>query len=578
MSVSSITQVLWNLDTPVFLVNPSGIVSWMNRTAEDKISAHLVNQSWQQAYLNLPVEFAYRFHRNVPRDKWLLVECLPQDNPDGLESCQELRDRNEELEAIYHSTLDEWYVCDAAGTTLSVSPSAQQLYGVNPEELVGKSVFDLEKSKVFSPSVTAMVLRHQSTQTILQTTHTGRRLLVTGHPLRDAEGQIYKIVSHSKDVSDITWLSSQPVQKGAVTGTKTPPSTGGGEGGEELPWVVASPQMQSCVNLAMKAARRDVTVLLLGESGVGKNRLAHLIHQHSPRAGGPLVEVNCAALPENLVESELFGYQGGAFTGARREGKPGKVETAHGGTLFLNEVGELPLSVQAKLLDLLQTHTFTRIGAVQPTRVNIRVMAATNRDLGAMVTSGQFRSDLYYRLHVVPVWIPPLRQRQAEIPALAQTLWSTLWQGEPQPTLSPQVLAVLCQYPWPGNIRELENVLQHLWVTADPPQVTLAQLPQNLFGPLGESVPSSHVTPFGPAVCDRSGPTVSETPPQLATVNLREEVRKLEAHWYRWAANKCDSTYEIAHKLQVSQPTAVRKLHQFGLATKGNRESPATHP
>jgi len=224
---------------------------------------------------------------------------------------------------------------------------------------------------------------------------------------------------------------------------------------------------RQATDVALRAARTDSSVLVLGESGTGKEVMARLVHKQSPRSSGPFIAVNCGAIPENLMESELFGYEKGAFTGALHE-KPGKIELANGGTLFLDEIGEMPLLLQVKLLRVLQERVVDRVGATQGRKVDFRLVAATNRDLKQEIAQGRFREDLYYRIHVVPIQLPPLRERGEDILHLSNHFLSALNERYgTSHSLTPQVRQDLMQYRWPGNIRELENTLERAVVLSD---------------------------------------------------------------------------------------------------------------
>jgi transcriptional regulator with PAS, ATPase and Fis domain len=231
--------------------------------------------------------------------------------------------------------------------------------------------------------------------------------------------------------------------------------------------------MREVIELALKVARTDASVFLTGESGTGKELLAHFIHENSRRSARSLVPVNCAALPEPLLESEMFGHTEGAFTGATKA-KPGLLEVAHGGTLFLDELSDMPLSVQAKILRVIQDGVVRRVGSTKVDGVvNIRFVAATNVDPLEAVRAGNLRRDLHYRLRVVPIHIPPLRERKEDIPVLAQSFLEEFWVNhrgldEGIPSLSPDTLSSLQGWPWRGNVRELRNVIEHLVVLADP--------------------------------------------------------------------------------------------------------------
>jgi DNA-binding NtrC family response regulator len=236
-----------------------------------------------------------------------------------------------------------------------------------------------------------------------------------------------------------------------------------------LPDIVGEHEALRAVMTSLsRAAEADTTVLLLGESGTGKELFARALHALSPRAAGPFVPINCAAIPEPLLESELFGYEKGAFTGATAR-KPGRFELAHRGTLFLDEVGELSLTLQAKLLRVLEHQTFERLGGTVPVDIDVRLVAATNRDLRAAVAARHFREDLYFRLAVLPLTIPPLRERLSDVPLLARHFLEAAAadQKKPMPQLSPAALDALQQYHWPGNVRELENCLERAVILAD---------------------------------------------------------------------------------------------------------------
>jgi two-component system NtrC family response regulator len=232
---------------------------------------------------------------------------------------------------------------------------------------------------------------------------------------------------------------------------------------------------------ASRVAQRDTTVLIQGETGTGKELMARAIHQNSPRKSQPFVTINCGSIPKELVESELFGYTRGAFTGAHTT-RPGKIELADGGTLFLDEVGELPLDAQVKLLRVLQQGEIAKIGATDVQKVDVRVVAATHRNLQAMIEDGTFREDLYYRLAVVPLLLPPLRERREDIPELVKHLFNKAQQrhGMKDVELSPEVVQHLARYRWPGNVRELENVLERMLVLSSSNLVTEADLPEEI--------------------------------------------------------------------------------------------------
>ncbi len=323
-----------------------------------------------------------------------------------------------------------------------------------------------------------------------------------------------------------------------------------------------APAFQATLAIAAKVARAAVPVLIDGESGVGKEVVAHAIHTASPRAKQPLVIVNCGAIPANLVESVLFGHEKGAFTGAVST-HVGRFGEADGGTLFLDEIGELPLDAQVKLLRALQTGQIEPVGGRGAIAVDVRIIAATNRDLATEVVEGRFREDLFYRLNVVPLTIPPLRERQEDIPALADCFLKRLAAGEGTSArrITAEALALLCAYDWPGNVRQLQNALFRAAVLCDGPALTVADFPQILSQ-------SQRVLTHKPV---RSGHNVQIAPMQngVALFDSHGHIRPLdaiEADIIRHALQHYRGQMsEVARRLGIGRSTLYRKLAELGL-------------
>ena len=297
---------------------------------------------------------------------------------------------------------------------------------------------------------------------------------------------------------------------------KTAPPTAMPVGEFSDRFVGQSKRVRELLSLVARVAKSDSTVLITGESGTGKERIARILHDTSPRANAPFVPVNCGAIPEGLMESELFGHEKGAFTGAVT-GRPGRFELANGGTIFFDEIGELPLPLQVKLLRVLQEKTYERVGGVRVQTANVRVLAATHRNLEEMSREGRFREDLFYRLSVIPVEIPPLRERREDIPLLMaffQRRWEEEGRGDPV-IFAEEVREALCGYLWPGNVRELENVMERLHVLYGGEQVTVDLLPEKI-----RQFPRPDTTPEPPLPPAASGDASMEPhaePPSFET-------------------------------------------------------------
>lgn len=319
-------------------------------------------------------------------------------------------------------------------------------------------------------------------------------------------------------------------------------------------YVFNSEQSRKALTEAMKVAPYNSNVLIYGESGVGKEIIARIIHQNSLRKSFPLVKINCAAIPENLLESELFGYEQGAFTGANKTGKMGLWEAAQNGTLFLDEVGELPLSFQAKLLRVIQEKEIVRVGGTTPIRVDVRIVAATNRDLREMVRLQLFREDLYYRLNVYPITVPPLRKRKDDIIPLVYFFISKYnKEFEMSKTISQEALHFLFNQPFMGNIREMQNLIQRVMITTDHTMIMVKDI--------------LHAMAYDEkATSDRSASNSTQAQDSIAkTSSLKAILERTEASVFREYQQRYGSTRKIAKALQISQPTVVRKLHQYGL-------------
>ncbi|HWQ79775.1 MAG TPA: sigma 54-interacting transcriptional regulator [Anaerovoracaceae bacterium] len=372
---------------------------------------------------------------------------------------------------------------DGKGVVIRVSDSYEKHYGVTKEEVIGKSIFSLEEDGVFKPSVTAVVLEKKRKATILQKNKMGESILTTGVPIFGDSGEIQYVISfNSIDIAGMTTLHEKYIKltelmkeyNAEINQLQMRDLS-------EKVLVANSKHMEGIYELISHVADTSANVLITGETGVGKSLTAKIIHRKSGRADGPFISINCGTIPENLIESELFGYEKGSFTGASNKGKVGRVELAGGGTLFLDEIGELPLSMQTKLLEVIQDKAVTRVGGLKKIDVDFRLIAASNHDLKKGIKEKRFREDLYYRLNVIPIQIQPLRERPEDIGPLASAFLEQFNRKyDREVSLAPGVFDILEKQSWPGNIRQIENLMERLVIMAKNNQIGPEDLPDDI--------------------------------------------------------------------------------------------------
>jgi PAS domain S-box-containing protein len=460
---------------------------------------------------------------------------------------KKMEEAYKELDAVLDTSSDSMYITDGEGKTLRINAACNRTTGLEKDIVVGLNVKDIVAKGLFNKSSTLEVLKTKSKVTILQNV-TDRVVIVTGTPLFDEQGNIWRVVSSARDITELNRWKNQTEEErrlkdqyySELVEMRVRQMTRG-----EGDFIAGSAAMQQVVELAMRVARTDSTVLVRGESGVGKEVVTKFIHRNSTRKKSAFMKINCAAIPENLLESELFGYEPGAFTGAMKKGKVGLIELADHGTLFLDEIGEMPLALQAKLLQVIQERTFYRVGGTKAIEVDIRIIAATNRDLEKLVEEKKFREDLFYRLNVIPITIPPLRERKDDIvPLLGCFLDKFNKKHQMDKKISNDAFSYLLRYRWPGNIRELENMVEQLVVITPVDLIEPQHLPgyiHNLPNPLDKQ---DKVTVPG-------------------VVSLPEAIEEVEKQLFLSAYENCKNTYQTAKMLGVSQPTVVRKLKKY---------------
>ncbi|MFD1707412.1 sigma-54 interaction domain-containing protein [Siminovitchia sediminis] len=384
---------------------------------------------------------------------------------------------------ILNAVSDGVLIANGEGEVLWLNNACETFTNRPRSTIIGKNVYLLEEQGVFVPSVTKMVIEKQAAASTVQTPDgdSRLRLIVSGHPIKNQKGEIDYIIAQTKDITEIVKTTSELEETQSLLKRYTQEIMRMNyekNTVESYFFESRSDIYRSLLNIIDKIAHTESTVLLGGETGVGKNVIARRIHDLSERSGAPFIEINCGAIPESLIESELFGYSKGAFTGANKGGKAGLIKMADSGTLFLDEIGELPLHLQSKLLQFLQSKKYLPVGSTDYHSSDVRVIAATNLDLKEEVKKGNFRSDLYYRLNVLPLRVPALRERIEDIPGLVQfNLEKYNKKHKRQCHITPDAIQDLQNYEWPGNIRELENLIERLVIITTGDNISSEHLP-----------------------------------------------------------------------------------------------------
>lgn len=456
-----------------------------------------------------------------------------------------VRNLNDDIKAIYSSSNEEILVMNGQGRIMRLAGTYLQEFWMyeHPDMLIGKHFSELQKEGFFRQNILDICKSQRGKHVFIQENTRGRKVWSVATPVFHGE-LLEKIVIISRDITEINQLKEElETVKKKSDRYKQELDQILHKTQSEKKLIYRSKVMENLENLIKQIASVDSTVLLVGQSGVGKEVFAQTIHAYSPRSEQPLIRVNCGAIPENLMESEFFGYEKGAFTGADRNGKPGLFELADRGSIFLDEITEMPLNLQVKLLRVLQEREVTRIGGMKSRKIDVRVIAATNREIKKMVEENRFREDLYYRLNVIPIHIPALRERVEDIISLSIAFmqqYNAAYRREK--TLTREALDVLESYHWPGNVRELQNVLERLIVTTQEDGIKGEDVMAILYGETREK---------------KIKPIISSIVP------LKEAVDEVEGQLIRFALQKYGTAAKAAEILGVSQATMSRKIKQL---------------
>ena len=459
---------------------------------------------------------------------------------------------SKQLEAIFKGTSDGLWVQDSHGKIININTVSEMINGIRAREVVGKSVHELVEEGIFEGVVTPEILRtKRQFSTLSYVKKTGKRVLVTGTPILDEDGNVSLIVCNERDLTHWNAVKEdlERSRKVAERYKDEFEELSRLESGQhEI--VAESRQMKQILRVGIKLARMGASnILIQGESGTGKGLFARFIHDNGRRKSKPFIQINCAALPESLLEAELFGYEKGAFTGAREQGKIGLFELAHEGTLFLDEIGDLPLSVQAKLLKYLDDHEILPLGGIQRKKVDCTVIAATNQDLAKLTEQRRFRQDLFFRLNTFKIQIPPLRRRTGDILKMTEYFLDKYNEEyQVQRRITAKAIHRLQEYPYPGNVRELQNIIREAVVLSDN---------EALDDFLADTIAAGAKA----ALRGIRAPTNLPYP-----IRLQDKIQHLEKEILSDAFSRFRSTRKIAQNLGTSQSSVMRKMRKYGLA------------
>ncbi|MGL9730312.1 sigma-54 interaction domain-containing protein [Enterococcus sp. DIV0756] len=451
------------------------------------------------------------------------------------------------LSMIVERSHDGICITDGEAKKIYVNHAYEKITGLKKEELLGKSMQELQKAKIVSQSIALKVIKTKQSLTIEQTFKTGRKALTTMTPVFNEVGDVIYTVGNVRDITELIDLKAKyQITKKQSEEYKDKLDTVSSTILHSTGIVGSDKAFLNLLNLSKKVAKLDTTVLVLGETGVGKEELAKYIMKNSSRQNGSFIAVNCASLPHNLIESELFGYDEGAFTGSKKGGKKGLFLLADKGTIFLDEVGELSLEAQASLLRVMQEKVIRPVNSEKDIKIDVRIIAATNQDLTKMVKNGLFREDLFYRLNIFPVEVPPLRERRDDIRLLADFFIDRLNQKyDVQKKFTSDSIHVMESYHWPGNIRELRNVVERSFILSEQDEI----FPSDITF-LYDKETSQDNTSFASNI-------------GIEKVDLKTEIARIELRAITKAYQQFGNVKDAAEALNLEPSTFVRKRKKY---------------
>ncbi|AZR72558.1 Fis family transcriptional regulator [Anoxybacter fermentans] len=448
------------------------------------------------------------------------VEVMPQE------------EREQQLRTVLDSISEGIIAINREGRITTLNPASEKIFHCPQEKLLNQPIQEFLGEEVPIISCLREGKSYDNKEMMIDTPEGRSHYLTSGRPIRDEHGNVIGAVAVMKDIHQVRQLIYKMTQPSMITFDDI---------------IYQSQAMQQVVKLAEKAARSNSTILIRGESGTGKELFARAIHMSSMRRDKPFIPINCGALPDSLLESELFGYEEGTFTGARKGGKQGLFELAQGGTLFLDEIGELPTHLQVKLLRVLQEGKVRRLGSSKEQTVDVRIISATNKNLEKMVQHKEFREDLYYRLNVIPINIPPLRQRREDIPLLIDYFLQLFSRevGKSDLKIEDKAMKGLLEYDWPGNVRELRNAIERAVYLTNNNRITWSDL-----------------FPEQPEL-NKSNAAVEVKINRITA--LEEVVAAAERSLLQKVVKEYNSSRQMGKVLGVSHTTVLNKLKKYNL-------------
>lgn len=450
------------------------------------------------------------------------------------------------------------YITDGKGDTLFLNDESCRTGGLTREEVLGRNMQELEQMGFIENSVSLRVLKSGMQEELIQELGDGDKVYVTGIPLM-RKGKIDVVICTERNITET--LALKELLDKREDGDKVKKEAEYLRRQNVIMWgnmIAEDEESKRLAEMAGRIAGRDVTVLLTGESGTGKEVFANFIYQNSVRVGKPFIKINCTTIPENLMESELFGYEAGAFTGAEKTGKIGLVEMANGGTLFLDEVGDLPIHLQPKLLRVIQEREITRVGGREPISVDIRLIAATNKDLKEAVDRGTFRRDLYYRLNIMAIELLPLKGRKKDIKALALHFVKQFNAGyKMEKYITEDAIALLQQFDWPGNIRELENIIERIMISFDGNAITKFQVQRAIGFPVSEN--------------ERGGGVTGGFNPERKS--MEQLMDEYERYILESTFSESKRASDVARALRMNKSTLSRRVKKYHLEKNCKNET-----